>query len=149
MCMSMWFLSFLRIKSKCKDSANLSSISPQPCGTIMGGPQADFILKPAEVPDGVWWAQVGSRRRYQLEPNAPPQEPSGLACFNSSNDSDIVEYPRYLRKPMVDCGNGHKVYLRRIPWQAGCRECTVRGWNSWMQFFLVCACFSIGQWAVN
>ncbi|CAL1129487.1 unnamed protein product, partial [Cladocopium goreaui] len=45
----------------------------------------------SQVPDGVWWIQVGSRRRYQLEPNAPPQEPSGLALFNNSNDTDIVE----------------------------------------------------------
>ena len=97
-----------------------------------------FEEKPAEVPDGVWWIQVGSRRRYQLEPNAPPQEPSGLALFNNSNDTDIVEYPRYLREPMVDCGNGHKVYLSRTPWQSGCRECTVPGWNHWMQVLFVC-----------
>jgi hypothetical protein len=73
------------------------------------------------------WTQQGSQGHHQLEPNDPPQEPSGLALFNSSASKSIVEYPRYLKEPKVRCEKGHRVYLSRIPWQSGCRECLVPG----------------------
>ena len=106
-----------------------------------GKPHPMFEEKPAEVPDKVLWTQKGGKGRYQLQPNDPPQEPSCLALFNNMDSENIVEYPRYLREPKVDCGNGHQVFLSRIPWQSGCRECSVPGLNKWMFFFVgVCLC---------
>ena len=117
-------------------------------GRGSGKPHPMFEEKPAEVPDKVLWTQKGGQGRYQLQPNDPPQEPSCLALFNNMDSENIVEYPRYLREPKVDCGNGHQVFLSRIPWHSGCRECSVPGLNKWMMFFLVVCvfvCFSIGQ----
>ena len=114
-------------------------------GKGSGKPHPMFGAKPDEVPDGVLWTQKGGQGYCQLQPNDPPQEPSALELFNNSKSENMVEYPRYLKEPKVECGNGHSVFLSRIPWQSGCKECAVPGLNKWMIFFCWCVCFSIGQ----
>ena len=50
--------------------------------------------------------------------------------FIQSNPEHWVDYARLrTEEPKVHCPNGHLVYLSRIPWQSGCRDCSgVNGW---------------------
>lgn len=86
--------------------------------------------KPGEVPDGLAWTQHPENKRCQLEPNQPVQLPYLSQIFPEPDPKAQVEYPRYLREPMVQCSKGHTVYLSRIPWQSGCRECNVPMFHS-------------------
>lgn len=84
--------------------------------------------RPQEVPEGVKYQQHTKNYRCQLAPKEPPEFPSTQDLFGASGASssqDKIEYPRYIREPEVFCGKGHRVYLSRIPWQNGCRECKV------------------------
>mgnify|MGYP000043654014 CR=1 FL=1 len=79
------------------------------------------------IPDGMTYEASTSGKYAQLKPKPDPQKPSMSELFQEANPSQVVFYPRYLDEPQFDCGKGHKIFLSRIPWQSGCRECKVPG----------------------
>ena len=79
------------------------------------------------IPDGMTYEASTSGKYAQLKPKPDPQTPSMSQLFQEADPSQVVSYPRYLDEPQFDCGNGHKIFLSRIPWQSGCKDCKVPG----------------------
>ena len=88
-------------------------------------PQQLLSIIPARV---VYKSENG--KHAQLVQPCDPKRPGISELFQKEDKEAMVKYPRYLDEPKVSCGGcGAELFLSRIPWQSGCRDCKVPGWT--------------------
>ena len=74
-------------------------------------------------------AMGGPSERVSATQIKPSAKGGKKGSAKDSKRNPVVNYPRALDEPKVQCLQGHEILLSRIPWQAGCNKCS--GHNGW------------------